>query len=344
MPHTVALLGLGGLTLDSLSGIRLAHPQLLLVSLICVPILWLAHRRRKALAHPGLTMHSNLRSAPLIAYLPKLFLVGFIILLALALSTPQLPEVASKEVIVTRDFIIATDISGSMSGEVQDPDQVMFTGDQKDENGQPLKVTRRLVAEKAIDAFVKQRKGDRVALFLFDTETYYSWPLSTDLHVIELKNRGSHNFDGGGTDFAGPHGPIPAAIEHFKELGAARSKILIMVTDGEDNISEERLNQLTQQLTALGIRVYTLGIGEDWTRNAECDLAKLTRATGGLVIPVGNASQMKAGFDQINQLEKSNVEIEKKVTYHDIYEYPIAAAVIFILLYLGLAALVREDA
>ncbi len=323
--------------------ITFAYPQFLLLALLVVPVLWLAYRRRRALGHPQVGMHTNVRSVPLLGRAPQLLLITFFVLGAVAMMRPQLPDVGEKEVIITRDFIIATDISGSMQGGISDPEQLAFSGQPTDPDGQPASIKRMLLAEKAISMFVKERQGDRVGLFLFDTSTYYSWPLSKDLRVIELKNVGrTSQYNGGGTDFSGELGPIPAAIEHFKELGQARSKILIMVTDGEDSIQEERFQLLLQQLTAMDIKVYTLAIG--WSNpNAQNDLRKLCEATGGAVIVVGNSTDMKSGLAKINELEKSRVEVEKTVSYRDVYQYPLIGAIAAVLLFLVAAAFVRED-
>ena len=325
--------------------ITFAYPQFLLLALLAVPALWLAYRRRKALGHTQVGMHSNVRSVPLLGRAPQALVIAFFVLAALAMSRPQLPDVGEKEVIVTRDFIIAVDISGSMQGAISDPDQIAVAGEQKDATGQPVQTVKRIqLAEKAISLFVKEREGDRVALFMFDTSVYYSWPLSKDLRVIELKNVGrTGTYNGGCTDFASESGPIQAAVDHFKELGQAQSKVLIMVTDGEDSIQEERAQVLLQMLAAAKIKVYTLAIG--WSNpNAENDLKKLTEATGGQVIVVGDGADMKAGFQKISQLEKSRVEVEKTVSYRDVYQFQLMGAVLALFLFLVAAALVREDA
>ncbi len=323
--------------------ITFAYPQFLLLVLLVVPILWYAARRRKAVGHSHVGLHKNVRNVPLLGRLPTILLVAFWTLVCVALTRPQLTETGEKEVINTRDFVIATDISGSMSATISDPAQIDLAGSTS--NGQPRQVNRLMVAEKAIELFIRERQGDRVALFLFDDETYYSWPLSKDLKVIKLKNQGISRYSGGGTNFEGAKGPIPAAIAHFKELGQAKTKILIMVTDGEDNISEDRFQELLQQMLDQGIKIYTLGIGDSWVTGSGFtqDLENLTKATGGKVIPVGNAEEMRSGFATINQLERSNVEIEKTVSYHDIYHYFLIAALVTAVLYLCSSVLVRED-
>ena len=325
--------------------ITFAYPMFLAFAVLVVPILWFAARRRKAVGHSHVALHKNVKSVPILGRLPTIFLIAFWVAICVALTRPQLPEYGERETINTRDFVIATDISGSMSSTISDPAQLEFTGTE-DEEGKPVQVKKLMVAEKAINVFIQERQGDRVALFLFDDETYYSWPLSKDLKVIELKNKGISRYNGGGTNFEGPKGPIQAAINHFNEIGQAKSKILIMVTDGEDSIDKDRFAELLEVMTEANIKIYTLGVGDSWVRGSSMtkDLQALTEATGGVVIPVGDAEQMRRGFQMINELEKSNVEIEKTVSYRDLYHLFLIGALALGLLYLASSVLVREDA
>lgn len=326
--------------------ITFAYPVFLVAVLLLVPMLWLGYRRRSSVGHTQTTLHDGIKSVPLIGRLPTILLIMFWVAACLALARPQLPEEAEREVIITRDFVIATDISGSMTATISDPGQIVLGGADSSTSGANNRVTRLMVAERAIELFVQEREGDRVALFLFDTQTYYSWPLSKDLRVIELKNRGINRYNGGGTDFASTRGPIQAAINHFKELGQAQSKVLIMVTDGEDSIPEKRYKELLEQMTRDGIKIYTIGVGESWTRvnSWTRDLERFTEETGGIVIKAGDAEQMRQGFALINELERSTVEIDRTVSYRDIYQFFLMGALALGLLYLGSSVLVREDA
>ena len=134
-----------------------------------------------------------------------------------------------------------------------------------------------------------------------------------DLQLILKRNRRTAGYSGGGTNFDGPDGssyskmgPIQAAINHFQEVSQAKTKVLIMVTDGESNISEARFNELLDQLKKANIRVYTLGVGEGWVgaSSQTTDLRRLTESSGGKVMVVGDASQMKAGFEALHQSDQ----------------------------------------
>lgn len=330
----------------SFMGFSFAQPLYLVLALAVLPIFWLASRRRKALGHSQVGIHKNLRSMPLVGWIPNLLLVAIWIALACAMARPLLPETKTFETIQTRDFVITTDISGSMDSQISDPDQLNFAGGDTTAAGEPAKVRKIDVAAKAIKVFVAERQGDRVALLVFDDETYYYWPLSRDIRVVERKADRVNKYTRGGTNFDSEKGAIQGALNHFKELGTAKTKVLIMVTDGESTISKERFEALTKQLVEMNVKFYILGVGESWVNGSTMtqDLRRLVEGVGGTVIPIGDAAQLRAAFATINNLEKSQVQVEKSVTYRDIYEYFIGAAVLFAALYLLAAALVREDA
>jgi len=333
-----------------MSNVFFAQPMWFALVLLVIPILWFANRRRKAIGHSQVDIHKNMRGIPIVGWLQSASLVLLVLAMAALVAKPLLPEQKQVEVIQTRDIVITTDISGSMSETVKDPNQQQYAAGQGQSPptgapGDPPPALRKIdVASSAIQAFVAMRQGDRVALLAFDTDTYYYWPLSRDLRVVMSKAQRINKYLGGGTDFSGDTGAILGALKHFQELSTAKTKVLVIVTDGEDNIAADRAELLTRVLTERGIKLYVIGVGDGWVNGNENDLRKLTEGIGGVVIPVGNSDQMKAAFATINNLEKSNVELEKSVSYKPFSMPFVIAALVFALLYLGLSALVRDDA
>lgn len=318
--------------------------------LVAVPILWFASRRRKALGHSQVDIHKNLRGIPVVGWLQNASLVLLLLALAALVAKPLLPEQKQVEVIQTRDFVITTDISGSMSEAIKDPDQQTFAAGQNQPTDGTTAETKPLqkidVAARAIKVFVEQRQGDRVALLVFDTDTYYYWPLSRDLRVVASKADRVNKYTRGGTDFDSDNGAILGAVKHFREASTAKTKVMIIVTDGEASISAERKELLTRTLTEQGIKVYVLGVGDSWVNDSPQtrDLRGIVEALGGTVIPVGDAAALSAAFTTINNLEKSQVELEKSVSYKPFSMPFVIAAIVLLLAYLGLSALVRDDA
>lgn len=335
-----------------MSYVFFAQPMYFALVLVVIPILWFASKRRKAIGHSQVDIHKNLRGIPIVGWLQNASLVLLIACLAAIVATPLQPESKNVEVFQTRDFVITTDISGSMDEAIKDPDQQQFAAGQNqpttpgDTATQPPPLKKIDVAARAIKVFVSQRQGDRVALLAFDTETFYYWPLSFDLRVVASKAERINKYTRGGTDFASDQGAVLGAVRHFREASTAKTKVMIIVTDGEASISAERKELLARTLTELGIKVYVLGVGDSWVNNAPMtqDLRSLVESLGGTVIPVGNQTQINAAFATINNLEKSQVEVERSVSYKPFSVPFIVAALILALMYLGLSALVRDDA
>jgi Ca-activated chloride channel family protein len=337
-----------------------ANPYLLLLIPLALTLLVFALRRRRAFGHSQINTQKDLRTFSITGYIPAVLLGAFLVLLGIAISRPVVPEYHDISVTQTRDFCLAVDISGSMTAEISDPDQLALAqaaADAAKANGsvapttEVKKINRLNVAQTAVDDFVKGRNGDRVCLMYFDDDTYYSWPLTSDLNTILKRNKRTSGYSGGGTNFEGPtendkkNGAVQGAINHFKEFGQAKTKVAIIVSDGESSISEKRYNELFNQLKNGNIKLYVLGIGEGWVGNSDQtkDLRRLAEQSGGAVMVVGNAADMRKGVSQIDALEKSRVEIEKSVSFKDVYSIFLMLALLAGLLYLVAASIVRED-
>lgn len=338
-------------------------PLLLTLALFAV-VLWFGRKPRTTVGHPSVAIHSNIRSMPLASRLPIILLTLAWLSLSVAAARPLLVESNERQSIETRDFIVTVDISSSMDGNLPAqfsqvepvcPSQQSIepqASETPDEITRPRSIARIDVARQAAIAFVDCRmgQGDRIGLIYFGGSSYPVAPLTTDLAIVrtQLELLGQQNE--GDTNFDGPTrsnrrvGALQASLDHFDELGEADVKVLILITDGEDSIDGQRATELTQAFTERGIRVYVLGIGDTWTKGSTQALRRLLEGVGGTIIEVANAEQLREGFAQINELERSTVEVETYVDYQDIYQYFVALAVIFMAMHLIAASLTRQDA
>jgi Ca-activated chloride channel family protein len=331
-------------------------PILLALIPVALVLLFLHVRRSRGFGHSQVSTQKDLRTFSLIGRLP-IFAFGIVLtLLIVALARPVVPELHQYQTLETRDIFIAVDISGSMTSTVSDPNQTSFTGSPSTPVNQPpaatdptstaapaqQPVTRLDVAQKAISTFVPLRKGDRIGLLYFDDEAYMSWPLTTDPDIILTYNKRTSGYRGGGTNFKGPWksetkwGPIQTAIDNFDDMGQAKSKIIVMVTDGDDSIDEDRIQDFIAQCKARNIRIYALGVGEDWQSAAASggpDLRKLAEGTGGQVMIVGVVSDMTKGINEINALEKSRIEVAQSTSFKDIFGIALLIAIVLGVIY-----------
>lgn len=335
------------------------HP-LWLVALILLPLPWLFLRRREFLPHSNVGMlgakggNSWLRRVPLAA-----FTLG-LALLVVCLARPQVREDSATQVIMSRDIIIAVDISGSMSagfnGEIpklpggsseldkQLPPPPKKAPNPRDPYGEVPSTKRRIdAAQSAVLRFVRQRferaQGDRMGIEVFDTAPRWSWPLTDDLKMIYRKGLFVSEGLGGGTSLPVP---IEAAIEHFDERGQATSKVLILITDGEDYIPADTMDKLTKAMNSRNMKLYVIGVGEDLVRG-NTDIFRLSKASGGQTFAATNAADLARCFDSIDELERSPVEMQMQPHFRDIFEFFAIAALAFIVLALVGEALIISN-
>lgn len=312
-------------------------------------LLWARTRRQPRVKHSQVDIHKNLTGFPLLGWLPTLFFFCFIASLSGLCAWAVFKVDTEEKRIESRDALLAVDFSGSMGGIISagPPEGLEWPVDK----GQFRRID---LAQWAVKQFVAKRQGDRVGLMVFDDATYKHWPMTDDLKIILRKADLIGQATGGGTNFQGPtehdkrFGPIQAAIEHFKEYGKAKTKVLILVTDGEAPISDQRMQELIAQMKEVGGKIYVLGIGEDWTNPSSFSagqtepIRKLVAALGGKCFAVGDAKQMAEAVSFVDQLEKSQVVIQRKTDYPDAYQYFAAASVISLLLLAASVLITRE--
>lgn len=342
----------------------LAHPFWLLL-LLLLPLPWIFLRRKGFVGYSDLSLTRGVSSNGLLYHLPlMLFSIGFA-LLVVGLARPQIAHHSTTKTIRTRDIVVAVDISGSMDtgfkGElpkrtvkIPDLDKELPPRPKLKNLDDPYRQTspsssskrdRRLIdgAQAALLRFVEDRfvskSGDRVGILAFDTSPHWLWPLTDDLKQIWRNGLFIDQGLGGGTNFGEfKPGPIDAAVEQFQEMGKSTTRVLIMVTDGEDALSDSTLKRLSTLIRQHNIHFYVVGVGESLGKaNSAYDIFRLTEMVGGEVFHVEDAKDLTSCFENINRMERTLVEVESKlVRYQEIFFYFVIASLLFI--GLGLAA------
>lgn len=337
----------------------LAQP-LWLALLLLVPLPWLLLRRKGYVGYSDVRLAKTIGASNLLHLVPIILLsVGFAAL-SIALARPQNVQVITSQTIKARDIIIAVDKSGSMGSRFEGTIPPRATGESEldkelpprppkvDENGFPQDKNRRLdAAQAAVLNFIRDRHaaqaGDRVGVILFDFLPYYSWPLTHDLKMIYRKIEFADEGLGGGTNFGEyKPGPIDFAADHFDELGQSVTKVLILVTDGEDNLSDGTMSRLQDVIESRGIKLYVIGVGETMSRR-DVDILRLAESVGGKSFRVENAKDLDECFRSIDQLERSAVQIETSQKREEMFmAFAMAAAILLILGVIGEALVLNQ--
>lgn len=253
--------------------------------------------------------------------LPALRL-GAIALLLVALARPQHGETAATADGEGIDIVLALDTSSSMS--------------------QPFarSRTRLQAAEDVLSRFVDGRTHDRVGVVVFRGSSLALSPLTTDYAALHasVENAGSIHLDDGTAI-----GVALGQSVNLLRVSSAPSRIVILLTDGENNAHEIEPLAAARIAERLGVRVYTVGVvspGDTPTRSTlavdEASLRQIASVTGGAYNRAENPQTLSDIYASIDSLERSRFEDRTVTRYDDVAPYVLAAAVALLLVELTL--------
>ncbi len=292
--------------------ITFLHPQYFLL-LLLIPAVgiwyWFSFRRRYAtLKMPSLTVFGGQNSlrGRLRALLPLLRLLAFCALV-IAMARPQ--ETLKEQEITTEgiDITLVMDLSSSMLAQDFKPDR--------------LEVSKRVAAE-----FVDKRPHDRIGLVVFAGEAFTQCPLTTDHRVLKefLAGLECGLLEDGTAIGMG----LATAVNRLKE-SKAKSKIVILLTDGDNNAGYVKPLTASEIAEEFGVKVYTIGVGSRGKALAPVSrrsdgryifgmasvqideglLRQIASMTGGRYFRATTAKGLEQIYSEIDRLEKTEIEV-----------------------------------
>ncbi len=237
-------------------------------------------------------------------------------LLIVALARPQGVEENARTNTEGIDIVLAIDVSGSMLARDFNPDRIT-------------------AAKEVAGDFIADRTGDRLGLVVFAGEAFTQSPLTTDQGTLQtLLGRIRSGLIEDGTAIGNG---LATAINRLRE-SEAKSKVIILLTDGVNNRGEIAPLTAAEIAKAQGIRVYTIGVGTQGMapypavdmfgnrtfvqQQVEIDektLREMAAHTGGSYFRATDKAKLKAIYDEINRLEKSKIEVLSHITRHEHY-------------------------
>ena len=249
-------------------------------------------------------------------HLPFVLRTAAYALLVVALARPQGIEQNVRTSTEGIDIMLSIDVSGSMLARDFKPDRIT-------------------AAKEVAASFISDRVGDRLGLVVFAGEAFTQSPLTTDQSTLQtLLARIRSGLIEDGTAIGNG---LATAINRLRE-SEAKSKVIILLTDGINNRGEIAPMTAAEIARAQGIRVYTIGVGSRGTapypavdmfgnmtfvnQKVEIDektLTEIARLTGGRYFRATDKEKLQAIYDEINQLEKSRVEVTERITYHELF-------------------------
>lgn len=237
----------------------------------------------------------------LLGWLPAVLDAAATVLVVLALARPQLVQRESVRESDGIDILLAIDTSGSM----QSPDM-----------GTSLRpLTRLEAASLVMRSFVEGRPHDRVGLLVFGEEAFVQVPLTLD-HDALVDFVGQLDIGMAGRNATAVGDAVAVALKRMKALEAP-SKVVVLVTDGKSNAGVIRPDQAARAAEALGVRVYTIGVGSD--RIDEASLRGIAATTGGRYFRATDVNGLAEVYREIDTLERSTAQVKEYVHREERY-------------------------
>ena len=299
---------------------RFANPYLLWLLVLLLPMVaFYIYRALRGGAAIRVSSIEGVRRAPRtwrywLRHLPFVLRIVAMAAMIVALARPQVIEHKSRTDAEGIDIMLAMDISGSMLARDFEPD-------------------RMVAAKEVAAAFIHDRIGDRIGIAAFAGEAFTQSPLTTDKNsLITMLARLRSGIIDDGTAIGNG---LATAINRLRESDA-KSKVIILLTDGVNNRGTIAPLMAADIAADMGIKVYTVGVGSQGTAPypvidmfgnvsyqkmpVEIDektLEEIAKRTGGRYFRATDREKLHHIYDEINELEKTKVEITDLTLYHE---------------------------
>ena len=233
-----------------------------------------------------------------------------IALLIFAMARPQTGQTVHVRTSRGIDIVLALDISSSMEAMDFDP------------------LTRFEAAKNVVSNFIKMRTSDRIGLVVFAAQSFTLCPLTLDYDVVaEFLDRAEDARLEDGTAIGSA---VATSVNRLRDSNA-RSRVVILLTDGMNN--RGNLDPLTAARIAetLGIRIYTVGVGSEGRAPIRIDgrvmytethideetLSKVAEITGGMYFRAKNPRELETIYDEIDRLETTEIKSNEWIEFDE---------------------------
>ncbi|MCD6137870.1 MAG: VWA domain-containing protein [Deltaproteobacteria bacterium] len=315
---------------------------LLLIPLVLAGAYYLRNRKIKAsLTFPTDRILKQVRPSPKVLFSKNIYLLRIIALclIAAALARPQFPLEESRIQTEGIDIVLALDVSTSMLAE--------------DFTLQGKRVNRLDAVKDVVQSFIEGRKNDRIGLIAFAGRAYTVSPLTLDyswlLQNLERVKIGMIK-DGTAIGLG-----LASSLNRLKDT-EAKSKVVILLTDGRNNAGDISPSLASETARALGIKVYTIGAGtkglapypvRDFFGNKvyqsvkididEDTLMDIAAKTGAKYFRATDTKSLRKIYSEIDKMEKTPIEEKGYLEYKEFFTGLLSIALALVLLEVGLS-------
>jgi len=316
-----------------------AQPYWLLLLLLLPVLAWLKgkHGRQAAFLYSSVGLVKEIgnispsSAGKILPMLRWLALACFVV----GLARPQWTESDTTVHASGIDIVVALDLSGSMESE--------------DFELKGQRVNRLTIAKDVLKKFIDRRPNDRIGLVAFAGLAYIAAPLTLD-HSFLLQNLDRltlHSIEDGTAIGAA----LSASINRLRDL-KSKSKIVILMTDGQNNMGKIPPLTAAEAAHALKVKVYTIGVGtrgmapfprgtDMFGRKVyvsvpvdidEDTLKEIAKVTGGKYFRADSTDTLRSIYAANDQMEKTEVEVKKYVQYQELFPWIVAGGLGLLLL------------
>jgi len=303
---------------------RFAYPIVFVLFLAVLGwLLYNLRRRRPSITYSMTSAMATLAgSVGLRDKIPLALRTGCLVLLVLTAARPQFFNVSKEIRSPGVDIMLCLDTSGSMRA-------LDFKLNEKP-------VTRLTAVKKVVNEFIKKREMDRIGLVVFGDEAFTQSPLTMDkgllLGLVEKMSIG----------MAGDRTAIGSAIavagKRLKDL-KAKSRILILLTDGRNNIGDITPEEASEAVRAFDVKIYTIGVGGKgpapfkvntflgprmFYEKVDLDEETLNRVAdigSGKYFRAANSNELSEIYDIIDREEKTEIKVKEFFHFRELYYY-----------------------
>lgn len=257
-----------------------------------------------------------------------------ILFVILALARPQESHRSTQRQVSGIDLMMVLDLSASMNIE-----------DLAEES-------RMVTAKRAVESFIKRRTDDRVGFLVFSGEALTLVPPTLDYGMVLAALRKADT--GQLKDGTAIGDGLATAVNRLKN-SKAKTRVIVLLTDGENNVGQVDPLTAGDLATGFGIKVYTIAVGKEgrvrmpirrkgmlgetvttyqWFDNQLNPelLRQISKATEGKFYRVEDKSTLEQVFSDIDRLEKSEIKTNEKVRYDELYGKPLLASLLLLAL------------
>ncbi|MDC0050165.1 VWA domain-containing protein [Verrucomicrobia bacterium] len=261
----------------------------------------------------------------------------------LGMARPQWGEGRERIRASGIDIMLTLDLSDSMEA--------------KDFRNEGRNVTRLDISKQVLKEFVEGRPSDRIGLIVFSGLAFIASPptlnhdyLIDNIDRFDNETASPQNDDEGTAIGSG----ITAAVNRLRGIKDSKSKIIILMTDGENNTGKVEPEEAAEAAAVMGVKIYTIGIGKEGTELVLRDqfglprhhqlvginkdrLRDIAERTGGKFFYAESTEALRAVYNEIDQLEKTEREEQRFLRYHDLFGWFVGTGLMLLLLELVLA-------